>query len=313
MKVLIVGLGSIARKHIAALRKIDPDIEIEALRQSRFSKEEKGVRNIFSLPHKPDYDFIIISNPTSLHAATIDRLIDLKIPLFIEKPIFHTLEHEDVVKKAQQHGIINYVACNLRFLDSLIFLHKYLEENPGKRVNEVLSYCGSSLPDWRPGKDYKQSYSADPELGGGVHLDLIHELDYICWLFGFPENSLGVLRNVSSLGIEAFDYANYMLFYPGFTASVILNYYRKDYRRELQIVFEDETWIVDLKENRITDSKEKIIYQGKNGIQESYQCQMEYFVSLIKENRKAENDIVNAYKTLHIALHNIDSDERFKR
>lgn len=307
MKVLIVGLGSIAAKHITALRQIDPGVEIHALRSQPDAPCCKGVTNIYGLEDGKDcYDFVIISNPTSLHARTVQSLLKLRVPLFVEKPVFGELEHEGLIDNVKQSGIINYVACNLRFLDSLQHLHDYIQSNPHKRINEVNVYCGSYLPEWRPGTDWKNCYSAVPEMGGGVNFDLIHELDYVCWIFGKPFASSSLFRNVSSLGIKAVDYASYTLLYPGFTASVVLNYYRRDYKRTLEVVFDDETWTVDLKENIIKDSTGKTIYNGKNAPADTYYAQMRYFVELVKTGRKAENDMAAAYEVLKICI----GDER---
>ncbi|MDE6340672.1 MAG: Gfo/Idh/MocA family oxidoreductase, partial [Muribaculaceae bacterium] len=220
MNILIVGLGSIAKKHIAAIRGLVPEASIFALRSSRYAEEIDGIVNLYSLENIGiGFDFAIISNPTSMHAETINELVGLKIPLFIEKPVFGELDHEDIIEKVNSAGVLNYVACNMRFLESVRFLHDYIKTHPEKRVNEVNVYCGSYLPDWRPGIDYRKCYSAIPELGGGVNIDLIHEIDYIYWIFGRPEESIRICRNVSSLGIRADDYANYVLMYPEFAAS----------------------------------------------------------------------------------------------
>ncbi|MCH5239345.1 MAG: Gfo/Idh/MocA family oxidoreductase [Muribaculaceae bacterium] len=304
MKVLIIGLGSIARKHITALKAIDPDVKIDALRSSKESRQEEGVRNIYNLLPDEKYDFIIISNPTSLHAETIAKVIKLKTSLFIEKPVFESIIYDSLIEEINDNEIITYVACNLRFLGCISFLHYYIHSHPEIRINEVNVYCGSHLPDWREGVDYRKVYSSIPEQGGGVHLDLIHELDYICWLFGFPKESFGIFRNVSSLQIRSYDYANYCLLYPEFSVSVVLNYYRTDYKRTLEIVFKDITWTVDLKANKITDSKGEVVYEGKDNFSDTYKKQLEYFIKLIRENRKAENDVNSAYHTLKIALQN---------
>lgn len=310
MKVLIVGLGSIARKHIAAIRTIDPAAGIFALRSNDSARREEGVINIFEKKNIPeDIDFIIISNPTSCHADAVAALKGLGKPLFVEKPVFESPNHDELVKAVTDSGLTTYVACNLRFLDGLVFLKKYLSDNPARRINEVNVYCGSHLPDWRPGTDFKASYSAIPELGGGVNLDLIHEIDYVCWLFGKPRQSTAILRNVSSLDIRAVDYANYCLIYPGFVASVILNYYRRDYRRTLEIVFDDDTWTLDLKINTITDHAGNTVFIGRNDVGSTYETQMRYFIDIIKNGRHADNDIKTAYDVLKICIDN----ERFRR
>ncbi len=303
MKVLIVGLGSIARKHIEVIRKIDSTSNIYALRSNRTTRQEEGVTNIFTKKEIPeDIDFIIISNPTSCHAATIETLKDLNKPFFIEKPVFESIHHEDIVNEISNRGILTYVACNLRFLGSLAFLKKYITDNPDKRINEVNVYCGSYLPEWRPGIDFRKCYSAIPELGGGVHIDLIHEIDYVYWLFGQPDETRSICRNVSSLNIRAIDYANYNLIYPNFVASIVLNYYRRDYKRTIEIVFDDSTWTLDLKSNAVTDNNGELIFKGQGDYLSTYESQMRYFIDLIKTGGESENDIKTAYNVLNICL-----------
>lgn len=309
MKVLVVGLGSIARKHISALREIDPEARIYALRSQANAGREKDITNLYDTADIPaDIDFAIISNPTSCHARTIDSLKELNVPLLIEKPVFGSADHDKLVEEVRKSGILTYVACNLRFLDCIVFLKNYLRSNSGRRINEVNVYCGSYLPEWRPGTDFKKCYSAIPELGGGVHIDLIHEIDYVRWLFGLPAEVSSIFRNVSSLGIRAIDYANYIFTYPEFTASIILNYYRRDYKRQMEIVFEDDTWTVDLKSNSIRNSKSELIFEGKNDFLSTYKSQMEYFINLVETGDKSENDIAMAYDVLKICMNHERSE-----
>ena len=139
-----------------------------------------------------------------------------------------------------------------------IYLEEFSKKN--KLINEVSVYCGSYLPNWRPNKDFRATYSAHEAQGGGVHLDLFHELDYLCWILGMPTSAYGIRRNVSSLAIDASDYAHYLLFYEHFTATATLNYYRTDTKRTMEIVFDNTTWSVDLLKNEITDHRKNIIY-----------------------------------------------------
>lgn len=302
MNILIVGLGSIARKHIEALKKLNIDCFLYALRSSSNALEEEGIRNIYTLKEIENIkmSFAIVSNPTSSHKKTISDLLSLSCPLFIEKPLYHELDLDDVLLQISKQNILTYVACNLRFLDSFSFLKKKIEESE-LRLNEVNVYCGSYLPTWR-NVDYKKSYSSVPSLGGGVHIDLIHELDYIYWIFGIPNNIQSVFRNVSSLNIETYDYANYNLIYDQFCANVTLNYYRRDYKRTFELVFEDETWLLNLVNNKVT-SGEKIIFESDQRIIDTYTAQMDYFIELIKSGNKTSiNTVSEAYEILKICL-----------
>lgn len=305
MRVLIVGLGSIGKKHVTALRNIQPCIEIFALRHSANVQEFDNIQNIYRLDEVNvcSVDFAIVANPTAEHKKTIDELTRFKIPLFIEKPLHASLDILPLVEKINSLGIITYVACNLRFLDSIKYVKELLKKTDFGQLNEVNVYCGSYLPDWRPGPDFRQSYSAIPAMGGGVHLDLIHELDYIYWMFGFPDKVRKSFKNNSSLKIKAFDYANYLLEYKNFCVNVVLNYYRRDAKRNLELVFEKETLLVDLLKNQISTNSE-IIYSSDNSIADSYLEQMEYFIHCVSNHQPTMNTIGDAYNVLKISLEN---------
>jgi predicted dehydrogenase len=301
MNVLIAGVGSIAKKHITVLRNSVKGVTFYALRSSKSASDYEDILNIWSISelNSIKIDFALISNPTSQHVSTIKQLLAVNCPLFIEKPLTDSLDVNGLLSDVERKGIVTYVACNLRFLDSIKFIKEEISKGI-KRLNEANSYCGSYLPDWRPG-DFRDYYSAKPELGGGVHLDLIHELDYMYWLFGEPESVLKTLTKKSSIDVNVFDYANYTLKYKKFSASVILNYYRRDPKRTLELVFDDETWEVDLIKNSVV-SGGRILFESKQTIAETYSDQMNYFIDTIQNGNSAFNSIKDSYNVLKICL-----------
>ena len=125
MKVLIVGLGSIAIKHINALFSINKNTKIYALRSNSNKNNVEGVTNIYDLKtSKIIFDFAIISNPTHLHFKFIEKLTTLEIPLFIEKPVLHSLDKINYLTSIiERKSIVTYVACNLRFHPCILFLN----------------------------------------------------------------------------------------------------------------------------------------------------------------------------------------------
>lgn len=306
MLVLIIGLGSIAKKHILALRRLDPNIEIFALRSNNSVELIEGIVNIkhfTELPSKPD--FAIISNPTSYHKITIEQLLEYNIPMFIEKPAFHSLSGvNELIISVENSKLVNYVACNFRFHPCIEYLKAELQIR-NMAINEINVYCGSYLPDWREGNDFKKNYSSSIALGGGVHLDLIHEIDYVIWLLGKPKSSNIFLSNKSSLKIESFDYANYVLEYNDYWVSIVLNYYRRDPKRCLEIIFEDETWTVDLLKSTIINNKGDIIFKSENfSIQETYYKQMKYFIENLNLEIMPMNTLQESMVALKIVLQN---------
>ena len=305
MKILIIGLGSIAKKHISAISALFPDSLFFALRSNKNSATFENIKNIFEINETPkDIDFIIISNPTNLHASTIKKVIFLKKPIFIEKPIFDNIESNVETRNLiNKSGIKTYIACNLRFHPSIIFLKNYIDNN-NKKINEVNLYCGSYLPNWRENIDYTESYSAKKNMGGGVDLDLIHELDYAIWLFGFPLNYNSTKRKISQLKIDSFDYCLYNLKYNEFNLSVILNYYRITPKREIEIVFEDDILVCNLLNTEIRNSKNEIIFLDNSyNINKTYLSQAEYFINNLKNNDPYINNLEESLEILKIALH----------
>lgn len=289
MRVGIIGLGSIAKKHIVVLRELDNSVCIYALRHSIESESYFGVTNIYSLSNLllEKLDFIIVSSPTSEHYKVLCELAKYNIPLFIEKPLFDRLyQLPEVTCKT-------YVACNLRFLDCINYVKNNLND---KRINEVNVYCGSYLPNWRPNTEWRESYSANKDMGGGVHIDLIHEVDYLYWLFGKPLNVNKHFKSRSSLSIDAIDYANYLMDYDIFTVSVVLNYYRKDAKRSLEIVFDDCTWSIDLLKNKVVDSDGRILFASNQLMVDTYHKQMSHFV----DNINSDVDFNNIYEANEI-------------
>lgn len=303
MRILIVGLGSIAKKHIDAILELREDADFFAFRSFSSAQEVEGITNLFSWENVEKYafDFAIVSNPTGEHLKTMQQLLHFGIPLFVEKPLFSQIgnEEEEIVKKIGESNLITYVACNLRFLDCLNFIKQKIKD---EIVNEVNIYCGSYLPDWRPGVDFRTVYSANKEMGGGVHIDLIHELDYLYWIFGKPQKSNAFFSSESSLDISAYDYANYRWTYDSFTANVVLNYYRRDAKRSLEIVCAGGTYSVNLLANSVVFNNE-IIYESEQKTVETYKEQMKFFMNNIMSGKDAEfNDVNQSYEILKLCI-----------
>jgi predicted dehydrogenase len=301
MNILIIGLGSIAKKHVIAIKAIDKKANIFALRSRKNASVEMGVTNLTTIDDVDiKFDFCIISNPTSEHFKTISKFVKLNVPLFIEKPSLMNLDGADkLIQEIKKRNILSYVAFSLRFHPVIKFLKEYLVD---KRVIEVNIYCGSYLPDWRLGIDYTKNYSAIAKMGGGAHLDLIHEIDYAVWLFGFPEDSLSIKQTISDLNIDSVDFAYYHLFYANMVVNINLNYYRRDPKRELEIVLDNDVIKADLLNNSIKSNNEEVIFTKDVDKRYTVDEQMKYFFEQIKGNVKPFNTFEDSIKILKLTL-----------
>ena len=308
MRVLIIGLGSIGRKHIRVLRELIPAIEIFALRSNPVSSNEDGITSLYGYENIPEkIDFFLVASPTVFHLEVIQKLIKYKKPLFIEKPVLHELNKEgfDLGGKLIAEKIFTYVGCPLRFHPCIRFLNDELANN-SYRLNEVNVYCGSYLPDWRPGRDFREVYSSRPELGGGVHLDLIHEIDYTYFLFGKPQEVQSSFLSRSSLEIEASDYAHYLLGYDNFPVSITLNYFRPIPKRSIELVFEKSIRYVDLISSTITDEHSNVIFSEPIDQHSLLKRQMNAFLDAIREGKPSPNSFEESIEVLKICLNQIN-------
>lgn len=305
MKILIIGLGSIGKKHVDGILNIIPNAEIFALRSLKSEDTYRTVKNIYSKSQIPsNINFAVISNITASHADSILEMIEYGFPLFIEKPVLSSLNNaEKISNLLNDLRIKTYVACNMRFHPAIEFIRNYILENPF-RINEVNIYCGSYLPNWRPGKDFRAIYSANKLMGGGVHLDLIHELDYCCWLFGFPISMQCLQMNKSSLDIDAIDSARYLFAYDHFNACISLNYFRRDAKRQIEIVTPEDTLTIDLLLSKVTSNiSGETLFQSDYRIIETYTRQIEYFVNQLKAGNVLMNNFDYAINVLKLAIH----------
>ncbi len=301
MKVLVIGLGSIAWKHLNALSQLNEKIEIFALRSVRSAAVPDGINNLYSWEEIPfDIDFVMITNPTSFHMETFQKALSLRKPIFLEKPPLMNIDGADrLIREVKELGISTYTAFNLRFHPVIQWAKKNIDL---ETVREVNVYCGSYLPDWRPNSDYRNNYSSKAALGGGVHLDLIHEIDYLVYLFGLPLDTLKQFRRVSDLDIDSIDSALYWLNYPRFTASVTLNYFRTVPKRIIEIVLSEGIYVLDLINFTVTDATGKVLCIFEKDINATYREQILYFISLIKGECKSMNSFEASIATLKISL-----------
>jgi predicted dehydrogenase len=215
-RLLIVGLGSIGTRHVQLVRELVPGLQIVALRhRSCQDMNEPGIDHCVTsldeaLRFRPQA--AVIANPASHHLDVALPLANAGIHLLVEKPISSTAQGvSELIEVCRVRGIILMTGYNLRFLPSLKRFRELLEENRVGRVLSVRAEIGQFLPSWRPGSDYRQTVSAKAALGGGVLLELSHEIDYLRWLFGEVEWVSAIQRKQSGLEIDVEDTAHLVL------------------------------------------------------------------------------------------------------
>ncbi len=251
MKWLIAGLGSIGRRHLRNLRALgEEDILLYRTHRSTLPDDELAGLPIETnleraLAARPDV--VVVANPTAYH-------LDVAIPagragchLLLEKPISHSLEKIDDLRRAvDQGGGKVLVGFQFRFHPGLQRISQWLNEEKIGRALSVRAHWGEYLPNWHPWEDYRRAYSARGDLGGGVVLTLCHPLDYLRWLLGDVERLWAFSGRLSDLEIDVEDFAEIgMCFRRGAVGSLHLDYYQQPTEHRLEIVCSGGTLIWD--------------------------------------------------------------------
>lgn len=187
MRVLVVGFGSIARKHLDNLRHCYPHAQLAVWCRSGFERQADGLSCLFhsveaALAWQPD--FIIIASPASHHAEHASALAVLRVPMLVEKPLAANLQQAHQLLAALPQG--EHLGYQLRYTEGFSRMTQWLP-SLGKLLYVRLE-VGQYLPSWRPGTPVSEMVSARPELGGGALLELSHELDLLLALLGLPQS-----------------------------------------------------------------------------------------------------------------------------
>lgn len=305
-KIALIGLGSIGKRHLLnidkVLKKRKTQYSIDLIRRNKVPLDE-SIEKLVSVTYTDydevpaDYDIMFITNPTYLHYATIDKLCSKTVSMFIEKPIFDETSYDLSKLNFNEKGTY-YVACPLRYTEVIQYAKNEIDLNS---LHSVRAICSSYLPDWRPGVDYRKTYSAHTNQGGGVSIDLIHEWDYLMYLFGKPEQVLNFRGKYSELEIESDDVSVYIAKYKNLLAEVHLDYFGRETIRELQLFTKEDTIIIDIANSEIRFLKENRTIRFNEG-RNTYQFkEIENFFDILEGHNSNENDLDTALATLKIA------------
>ena len=255
MRIAVAGSGSIGRRHISNLQELVPNLSFALIRKDSRKDHYSNSIGAQVFPDlesaiSPSLDALLIATPSDLHAELICQGLKFGLPMYVEKPVVTSESQVSLLRSQPSFGFASpftQVGCNLRFLPSLILLRDLLASGAIGRVVRASFQAGQWLPDWRPCQNYRQSYSSDSRRGGGVLLDLIHEIDTARWLLGELTPLACSVSQVASLEISSEGVAIAQLRSThGVLVQIGLDYVARRPLRRYQIVGDAGTLIWDL-------------------------------------------------------------------
>lgn len=254
MRVLVVGCGSIGKRHLRNLKALRvtglAGVEPDGLRREAVDKElEIPVHESLKVALQYGADVVFVAAPTAFHIPIALEAAQAGCHLFIEKPLAHTLDGvSELIDVVKRHGRAGFVGSNWKFHPSFRTIKSLLEKETIGRITSARCQFGQYLPDWHPQEDYRKGYSARKDLGGGILLDS-HEFDLMTWLLGPAASVVCVMGHLSSLEIETEDtVAAIVRFQSGAIGEIHLDYTQRAYQRSVELHGEEGTIRWDIRE-----------------------------------------------------------------
>ena len=304
----VVGLGNISDRHRTNLKSIFPSSQIACLSSSG--------RYLNHLPIACDIlassldelillspSFAIIASPATFHAEHAIPFIENNIPVLIEKPIAASKEDaRKIINSIKQYKTPVAIGYCLRYKPFLKEVQDLLDHERIGKILKVDITCGSYLPDWRPSKDYLDSVSASASLGGGVMLELSHELDYANFLLKKMHLESAVISNSGTLNIDVEDTADLIFkLSAGGTLAVHLDFLQKSAIRHAQFHGSEGKILWDLQNNNLDTS---VSGHEKNRSVENWNSN-EMYIQMIKDFanhfiENQQNDLCTPLEAFHV-------------
>lgn len=315
-RFLVIGGGSIGKRHIRNLLSLEErDICVYDPRADRRDEitTEFTIETFDNLEKawEKGPSVALITTPTAFHVSLALQAAEHGCHLFIEKPISD--EHSDALERllriVKDKNLTTLVGCNMRFHPGLIKVKALLAEKAIGRMSSAHVEFGQYLPDWHPWEDYRTGYSARRDLGGGIILDAIHEIDYVRWLMGEIDSVACFSSHVSHLDIDTEDTASILVrFASGSVGEIHLDYIQRSPRRACTIIGDEGTihWDNEAGEVRCYLASSRTWESFKNpphfDVNQIYVDEMRHFLSCVSGAEQPVLDVFEASRVLQVAL-----------
>lgn len=313
-RFLVIGCGSIGKRHLKNLKSAGVrQLLAFDVREDRRQEVEKeiGAKTYSDLEkaYLDGVDVAVICSPTRFHMENCLQAAQKGCHLFVEKPVSDSMDGvPELLKEIEKRQLKTLVGCNFRFEPALVQVKKLLEQGLVGRVVSARAQFGQYLPDWHPWEDYRQGYSANRKLGGGVILDRIHELDYMRWLLGDVKSVFSLAGHLTSLEIDTEDTAQILLhFSNGSYGSIHLDYVRRTYDCSLEIIGEKGTILWRYQNHRVewylaSDKKWQTKEWENLDPNTPYLEQTKHFLDVLDGKVSSAQDCKSAVLPLRMAL-----------
>lgn len=313
MRFLVVGTGSIGTRHARNLIAMGHEVSGWDARAEQLNLARRAAPGLLAaaglgpgLASKPDA--VLVCTPPASHVVVARQAVEAGCHVFVEKPVAHLSDEVPaLLDTAKRAGRLFAVGFNLRFLPSLRRVKALVDAGRVGRVYSASASFGFYLPAWRAGRDYTDNYAVSAAAGGGVLLDLVHEFDYLGWLFGEARELCSAASHVSALAGDTEDLAEVTVrFVSGVLAQVHVDYLRRAYRRDLEVIGADGVITWDYASRAVTvlgpepERGEAIDASDDGPNEDMYVSELRHFIACLEGHEKPLTDGWEALRSLRM-------------
>jgi predicted dehydrogenase len=313
MRILFIGIGSIARRHCLNLIKLVPDIQLVFYKRNdiehQFAKDVSA-EIIDSLDLINDsLDAVFLCSPAKFRIDVYERIFRYNIPLYVEKPIASSVDDLQIINsliEKNKYDAPSQVGFNLRYLPVINKVHNIINSKKLGNICRAVFEVGQYLPDWRKNVDYRTVYSSHEKSGGGVVLDLIHEVDLAYYFFGNFSDAVVVSNKFSHLEIDSVDTAAIILSRKtNPIATINMDYVAREKIRFFRIIGDKGTLFCDLANKKLNiEGSENYIDQSINDADYNFDTSYISAIKIFIESIKKENPLIYPIKN-SLNMHNL--------
>lgn len=260
-RILVLGAGSVGRRHARNLQSLGAAITCFDPRADRLEQSQAELKNVdvfgdLAGAFGREYEGVVIASPPSFHVDQAIACLERKLPILLEKPVSPDLESALRLRAvAARHSTPILLGYTYRWWPPLVHLRAALEEKAIGVLRHARFVMSAHLADWHPWERYQDFFMASRELGGGALLDESHFLDLMLWFFGEPLSVLGTVEHISALEITTDDNVDVIVRYPNnFRATIHLDLFGRPHQKSITVVGENGTLECGFDPNLVRES-----------------------------------------------------------
>lgn len=313
LPVLVVGGGSIGQRHLGNLVELGVR-RVGVVETSETRRDQLRERGFATYPELSngleaiEPECVIVATPPASHIEIADRAVDAGADVLIEKPLSNRLDGvQSFIEKVRSGQHVVRVGYNLRYHPGLRRLKELVDSDQLGRIWWLRAEFGQYLPDWRPSTDYRRTYTAHRNQGGGILLDASHEVDYVMWILGAPTDMVSMVGRSSDLEVDVEDNATVLLrFDDGAQADIHMDFLQRAYSRNCKIVGSEGTALWDyhgpaLRVYRAsTGDWEELEYEFD--VNAMYRDELQSFLKAVVQRKDSLQPLTQARDVLRVVL-----------